>query len=139
MRLSLRPLALPLSLAVLAACAGDAGPAGPAGPQGPAGATGATGPAGAPGSANRRVYTGTLPSSGQVAVALPAGVSTTNPPVIGCYISSPTAPTTWVQVAFGGDADAPACFFGTQNGVSAVGMIAPATFAGFPYMIVIIY
>lgn len=49
----MRPLAVavPLALALLAACAGETGPAGPAGPSGPTGPTGGTGPTGPTGPA----------------------------------------------------------------------------------------
>ena len=121
-------------LLALAAC-GSEGPTGPAGPAGPTGAQGLAGPAG-PGT--RIVVTGTIGSSGGLALALPAaaGNAFTNPPAMSCYLTSPGA-TSWLAIAGTPSTTAPYCGLVLSNGVfNAVMSQAPV---GWTAAFVVVY
>lgn len=132
-------LRVALPLIVFAACTGKEGPAGPTGPQGVAGPTGSTGatgatgatgpagptgaaglpgPAGAAGSGTRLVVTATINGTGGAVVTLPAAVGSdpTSPPLMACYIGSPTTGI-WVSVNNGFSASLPYCELALNSGV----------------------
>ena len=139
----------------LAACAGDAGPAGPAGPQGPQGPAGAAGAPGPPGpagpagpaaTANRVDFTGVIPTTGGVAVQLPAASFANNRlPSVTCYVSSGVRSSTgalvWftvTQTVFGTTEANPSCaVVSLANGTAGASLINVVP--GFSYYIVVMW
>ena len=95
---------------MLVSALGCEGPEGPMGPAGPAGAQGLPGPVG-PAGATRLVLISPPASTGSVAVDLPAaaGTNAASPPVMACYIRSPSDATTWLAVNDGFSTTTPWC------------------------------
>jgi hypothetical protein len=87
-----------LLLLALVAAIGCKGADGAMGPPGPQGQTGATGPAGPAGALNRFEASGTVASTANVFIDLPAAaVAGGRVPAIACYISADR--TTWLATA----------------------------------------
>jgi hypothetical protein len=115
---TLRALALGVAVAAIAACQGSEGATGPAGPQGPQGPQGPAAPAGA----SELTLTGAIPSSGDVAVALPAvATSSSDLPSVTCYVSNDRI--TWLMVADTPISGYPACGLSSSGGTLGVALV----------------
>jgi hypothetical protein len=100
---------------------------------------GSAGPQGPPGVGTRIQLTGTIPSSGDVIVTLPAVAGSAGDlPVYACYVSDDGDP--WLLIADGDfTTSGPFCAIGTASSTGALSVVLTGVPPGWLYAVVVVY